>query len=443
MNLKRVIYKIRRSIWLYPVMYTLFAIVLASLVIVVDSRIFFDISEYIPRILTTSTDLAKTVLSIIASAFITIMTFTFSTTMVVLTMYTSQYSPRVVENFLTQKSTMKSFGIFVSGFMYSILSLLFIREILSDFKILAGTFGVIYILVGLISFILYINNVGTYIQASNLIDRLFDKAFDDILTYKEEIKKYDSIGKEEIDNFEAKLGIRSPRNGYIAEIYYKRLFEIAAENKVMIIFDKLPGQFVTDQDIIAKIYYDRNSDLRDNLSDEIGRSLDIGDRRTEVQDFSFSIQKLVEVALKALSPGINDPNTAIHCIRDLGLLLRELAELKAGYVVIRDEDNGNRASLYRESYDLDKLLSDTFNQMIHYGKEDIFVVLSIIKAHRHILEKSNEKNKAIIRKHTDYLKEILERQSFAELDRGMIQQELHEIDVLFRKGGVGIGHMES
>lgn len=438
MNLKRILYNIRRSIWLYPVIYTLFAIFLASIVIIVDSRIFFDISSYIPRILTTSTDLAKSVLSIIASAFITIMTFTFSTTMVVLTMYTSQYSPRVVENFLTQKSTMKSFGIFVSGFMYSILSLLFIREILSDFKILAGTFGVIYILVGLINFIMYINNVGTYIQASNLIDRLFDKAFDDILKYKEEIEKYDSIGKEEIENFEAKLAIRSPKSGYIGEIYYRRLFEIATENKVLIIFDKLPGQFVTDEDIIAKIYYDRNSDLKDNLSEEIGRSLDIGDRRTEVQDFSFSIQKLVEVAMKALSPGINDPNTAIQCIRDLGLLLRELAELKAGYVVIRDEDNGNRASLYRESYDLDKLLSDTFNQMIHYGKEDIFVVLSIIKAHRHILEKSNALNREIIRKHIDYLEEILARQSFAELDRNMIQEELREIDELYHKGRVGI-----
>ena len=433
MNLKRVIYKIKRSIWLYPVIYTLFAVLLASTVIVVDSRIFFDISEYIPRILTTSTDLAKTVLSIIDSAFITIMTFTFSTTMVVLTMYTSQYSPRVVENFLTQKSTMKSFGIFVSGFMYAIISLLFIREMLSDFKILAGTFGVIYILVGLINFILYINNVGTYIQASNLIDRLYDKAYDDILAYKKEIENYDSIGKEEIENFETKIGIKSSSNGYIAEVYYNKLFEIARDNKVMIIFDKLPGQFVTDEDVIAKIYYDRSSELMENLSEKIGDCLDIGDSRTEVQDFSFSIQKLVEVAIKALSPGINDPNTAIHCIRDLGLLLRDLSTLKAGYVVMRDEENGNRASLYRESYDLDKLLSDTFNQMIHYGQDDIFVMLTIIKAHRHILEKSNEKNKEIVFKHVAYLKEILDKKSYASLDRGLIEQELDELDLHFKK----------
>jgi len=320
--------------------------------------------------------------------------------------------------------------------MYSILSLLFIRELLTDFSILAGTLGVIYILVGLISFILYINNVGTYIQASNLIDRLYDKAYDDILAYKKEIENYDSIGKKEIENFETKIGIKSSGNGYIAEVYYNKIFELAKDNKVLIIFDKLPGQFVTDEDVIAKIYYDRSSELMEDLSEKICECLDIGDRRTEVQDFSFSIQKLVEVAIKALSPGINDPNTAIQCIRDLGLLLRELSTLKAGYVVIRDEENGNRASLYRESYDLDKVLSDTFNQMIHYGQDDIYVILTIIKAYRHILEKSNEENKEIVYKHVTYLREILDKKSYASIDRGLIEQELDEIDGHFRKANL-------
>ncbi|HSR03236.1 MAG TPA: hypothetical protein VLM88_01435, partial [Proteiniclasticum sp.] len=90
-------------------------------------------------------------------------------------------------------------------------------------------------------------------------------------------------------------------------------------------------------------------------------------------------------------------------------------------------------SLYRESYDLDKLLSDTFNQMIHYGQDDIFVMLTIIKAHRHILEKSNEKNKEIVFKHVAYLKEILDKKSYASLDRGLIEQELDELDLHFKK----------
>lgn len=432
MEMKKLIYRIKRSIWIYPVVYTVFAVIMAVAVIIVDARIFFNLSPYIPDLFTTSTDLAKTVLTIIASAFITIMTFTFSTTMLVLTMYSSQFSPRVVENFLTQKSTMKTFGIFVSGFMYSIISLLFIRDVLSDYRILAGTFGVFYIVVGLINFILYINNVGKYIQASNIIDRLYDKARRDIEGYRKEVEAYETYDREAIDNIEVKIRIKSPLSGYIQEVDYNRLFEIAKEKRILLIFDKLPGQFVTDEDTVAKIYYDRNSSLDDNLKDQIGEAIDIGERRTEIQDFSFSIQKLVEVALKALSPGINDPNTAIQCIRDLGLLLRELASLKVGYILVRDEEEENLSALYRESYDLDMILSDTFNQIIHYGQGDIYVMLAVIKAHRHILERADSRSRQVIMEHLSYLRNILMKKPYESLDQKMIDKELEEIRLRYK-----------
>lgn len=432
MEMKKLIYRIKRSIWIYPVVYTVFAVIMAVAVIIVDARIFFNLSPYIPDLFTTSTDLAKTVLTIIASAFITIMTFTFSTTMLVLTMYSSQFSPRVVENFLTQKSTMKTFGIFVSGFMYSIISLLFIRDVLSDYRILAGTFGVFYIVVGLINFILYINNVGKYIQASNIIDRLYDKARRDIEGYRKEVEAYETYDREAIDNIEVKIRIKSPLSGYIQEVDYNRLFEIAKEKRILLIFDKLPGQFVTDEDTVAKIYYDRNSSLDDNLKDQIGEAIDIGERRTEIQDFSFSIQKLVEVALKALSPGINDPNTAIQCIRDLGLLLRELASLKVGYILVRDEEEENLSALYRESYDLDMILSDTFNQIIHYGQGDIYVMLAVIKAHRHILERADSRSRQFIMEHIGYLRNILMKKPYESLDQKMIDKELEEIRLRYK-----------
>lgn len=432
MEMKKLLYRIKRSIWIYPVVYTIFAVIMAVAVIIVDARIFFNLSPYIPDLFTTSTDLAKTVLTIIASAFITIMTFTFSTTMLVLTMYSSQFSPRVVENFLTQKSTMKTFGIFVSGFMYSIISLLFIRDVLSDYRILAGTFGVFYIVVGLINFILYINNVGKYIQASNIIDRLYDKARSDIAGYRKEVEAYETYDREAIDKIEVKIRIKSPSSGYIQEVDYNRLFEIAKEKKILLIFDKLPGQFVTDEDTLAKIYYDRNSSLDDNLKEQIGEALDVGERRTEIQDFSFSIQKLVEVALKALSPGINDPNTAIQCIRDLGLLLRELASLKVGYILVRDEEEQNLSALYRESYDLDMILSDTFNQIIHYGQGDIYVMLAVIKAHRHILEHADSKSRQVIMEHVRYLRDMLEKKPYGSLDQKMIDKELEEIRLRYK-----------
>ena len=100
MLFKKLLDRIKRSIWLYPVLYSLGAIVLAVVVIFLDTDYFFDLAKIIPSLFLTSTEQARSLLSLIAGAFITIMTFTFSTTMVVLTMYSSQFSPRVVENFL-------------------------------------------------------------------------------------------------------------------------------------------------------------------------------------------------------------------------------------------------------------------------------------------------------------------------------------------------------
>ena len=241
LKLKRFFKRIRRSIWLYPALYSIFAVVLAFGVILIDARVFFDASGYIPSVFLTSTELAKNVLGIIASAFITIMTFTFSTTMVVLTMYTSQFSPRVVENFLEEKSTMKAFGIFVSGFLYAIISLLFIRDILSDYRIIAGTIGVVYIVIGIFNFIIFIHNVGTYTQASNLIDRLFHQASQSILEYSKAMDHYSLAPKEEVEKVESKLQIKAPQNGYLLNMDYLGLLKISKDKKIQIVVEKVHG----------------------------------------------------------------------------------------------------------------------------------------------------------------------------------------------------------
>ncbi len=402
------------------------AIIMAILVILVDSKLIIDFNPYLPSILLTTPDLAKSVLSIIATAFITIMTFTFSTTMVVLTMYTSQFSPRVVENFLTEKSTMKSFGIFVSGFIYTIISLLFIRDILSEFKILAGTIGVIYIIIGIVNFIIYINNVGTYIQASNLIDRLYDKASSDIQDYQNSIENYVTVEEEKMKDMELQLFVNSPSSGYIQEIDYDWLHKIAISTKTILVLDRIAGQFLTDESPIVGIYYDHRSELGEHMEDEIKEAIMIGDRRTETQDFNFSIQKMVEVALKALSPGINDPNTAITCIQKIGLLIRDLAHMKEGYIKMKDDHEGFGA-LYRENYHMDQLLTQAFHQIIHYGKEDVFVMVTVIKAFRHILEKADDENKEIILAQGKYLYELLAEEYTNEKELELIRKEYDDM----------------
>ena len=182
--IRKIAYRIKTSIWLYPALYSVGSMLLAIGTAAVDQR-FTGVSVYRAlHVFATTTELAQAVLGIIAAAFITIATFTFSTAMVVLTMYSSQFTPRVVENFLNNQMTMKSFGVFLSGFIYAITSLLLIKESGESRLVIAASVGVLYIIVGLIYFLIFINHVSSQIQASGLIQRLYEEASARIGAYR-------------------------------------------------------------------------------------------------------------------------------------------------------------------------------------------------------------------------------------------------------------------
>src|SRR6056297_2607915 len=212
--------KVLRSIWFYPAIYGLISLLGAFLIILIDTRYLSEFHNVLPKILLTNTDLARDIHGIIASAFITITTFTFSITMVVLTMYMSQLSPRVVENFLKNKSTMQSFGIFVGGFIYSIVSLLFTRNTTEGYLVVSASIGVVYIAVGLVYFLLFINSVATFIQTTNVIDRLHKESILKIKNYQDTIKNNPIIKEIDKEKYRNNEAIRAVESGYIQKLNY-------------------------------------------------------------------------------------------------------------------------------------------------------------------------------------------------------------------------------
>ena len=194
--MKKIINKIKTSIWLYPTIYSIGAFILSVGIKILETTYSDEMSLYLSTVFYTKSELAQTVLGIVASAFITIATFTFSTTMVVLTMYSSQFTPRVVENFLNNKVTMKSFGVFLSGFIFAISSLLFTKTSQNENLVISASIGVIYVIVGLVYFLIFIHNVATYVQASHLIQRLQDEAQKKIKEYNDFEEKASILSKE-------------------------------------------------------------------------------------------------------------------------------------------------------------------------------------------------------------------------------------------------------
>ena len=406
--MKKIINKIKTSIWLYPTIYSIGAFILSVVIKILETTYSDEMSLYLSTVFYTKSELAQTVLGIVASAFITIATFTFSTTMVVLTMYSSQFTPRGVENFLNNKVTMKSFGVFLSGFIFAISSLLFTKTSQNENLVISASIGVIYVIVGLVYFLIFIHNVATYVQASHLIQRLQDEAQKKIKEYNDFEEKASILSKEEMIEmvkYKYFFDVYAHSDGYIQEINYQKLQKIAQNHNCIICFKKVVGQFISLETKILTIYYEEKSILDEIDIEEINKLILIGNKKTQTQDFSFTIQKIVEIAVKALSPGINDPNTAIHCLNIIGILLRDLSHIEKGYILLKKDDE--LGHIIYEAYDFEVLLDDAFSQIIFYGQADVSVIVVALKSLRIIKTKASKYNKEII---DNYAKYLIEKQ---------------------------------
>ena len=402
--MKKWIRKLKESLWLKPATIGLFSLLLAVLVGLLDSGRYILLENFLPPMLMTSVELSRTILGVIAGALITMTIFTFSTTMVVLTTYSSQFSPRVVKNFLMDENTMRTLGVFLGGFIYSIMTLSYMRNDIHSSYVISAILGILYILICLVYFLQYINHVSSFIQMNNLIDRLQREATQRIEEYLEFIRMGTpkDHGKEDSENSHAfTYTLAAGSNGYLQLVDYKGLIKWADENEWFVTIEKIPGSFVTDSTPIMTIHYHNNGGEKDEEWEKKLRSFfEIGKEHSEMQEYMYPIHKIEEIALRAISPGINDPNTAIHCLYIMGLLLSEVSATPSGRLMVETE---GKLVAELELVEFKQVLYDVFYQIIHYGKEDLSVMVGLIRSLRIIYESASSENREIIREFVEYL----------------------------------------
>lgn len=399
--------------WMYLVRSILISIIMATTVILMDSQIIMG-KEFIPRFLLTSVDLAKLILSTLAGSLLTITTFTFSTIMVVLTTYSSNFSPRVVNNFLTDKTTMKVLGIFIGGFTYCILALFFMRQALSEFLVLSATIAVVYAVLCIIYFVVFVFRVSSFIQASKLISQIYDEAYQAIDEALEHRKNQISSDKYEIGRFKKQFELISDRNGYLEWIEFDDLLRTLRKIESKLVLKEDVGNFVAKGQTIGVLYYNEELDI-ERMMEKLLKDFSIVEERIAYNDYRFSLQKIIDITLRSLSPGINDPNTAIHCIYILGVLLSKIGEIDGEYTIIRR--NNCQSEVIYKNFNFSDDLYYTFYQIVHYGQEDISVLLAILKSLKNIKYASSVNKTATINKFANYVYENSIDNFSHELDR--------------------------
>lgn len=430
---RKMVLRIRESIWLLPGIYSILAFILAVAVIYIDHN---ELAQgIVPSFLLTKIPLAQTILGAISAALLTMTTITFSTIMVVLTTYSSQFSPRTLNNFVEDPVTMRVLGIFMGGFVYSTLSLLFMSESWYGGLVVSATVGVLIAFICLAFFAYFIHYVATSIQVSKLIREITEGAMKSI---KRQEHVLESEFIEVIDDredagfsYEHIRDVKSKGYGYVQLFDYESMTIYAAEKNIGIEANFMVGDFLTEESVVFRVHH--TEVLDEHIDGILNEMLRLGMERSSYQDPEFALQKIVEVALRAISPAINDPNTAKNCVLHLGMALADLTRVRANgrYVAYYDKDKQPR--VIRKQKRTKDILYLSFYQIIHYGKEDFSILIALIESFLLIGKNADDTGKKMIWEIFTYSLEKFNSEELKELDRIYLNEKKSELSTLIGK----------
>jgi uncharacterized membrane protein len=297
--------KLSSSYWFLPGLIALGAIGFSALTLHIDGDISPEWARSTAWLWAGGAEGARNVLATIASSIITVSGVVFSITVVTLTLASSQFGPRLLRNFMNDRGTQLVLGVFVGTFLYCLLVLRAIRGLdqATVVPFLSVTCGVAFAVASVGFLIFFIHHTSTSIIAENIIGRVADDLMNEIDSlYPEKAGIPGPKAKEEVpEEFNHNpASICSERSGFIQAIAMETLLDLANRNDLIVRLRRRPGDFVAEGALLAEVVPspEISSELRRKLLD----SIFFGRRRTPTQDIEYSIDQLVEVAVRALSP---------------------------------------------------------------------------------------------------------------------------------------------
>lgn len=323
------------SLWFLPVLMLCLSVVagvgLVELHGVVGVDI--DLAERWPRLFGAGAEGARGMLSAIATSMITVAGVVFSITVVALSMAASQYSPRILSNFMSDRATQAVLGAFVSIFAYCLVVLRTIRGADEGGFVpsLAILGGFVLAFAGVLLLIYFVHHVALSIQVPSILERIAEET-------NEAIERLfpDPMGSgADTDGATDAGGLHRARpvevcathTGYLVGVDSDALLAWAERQSVVVEIVPHMGDFVVKQLPMLRLHggtgllpaFDRAD------TDALLACFGISRQRTVHQDAAFGLQQIVDIAMKALSPGINDPSTATICVDQLSALLASVA----------------------------------------------------------------------------------------------------------------------
>ena len=428
-------FTLRASLWFVPGLMIGGSIILALILIDAESLVQREWLLNFPRLFGLGADGSRGMLTAIASSMLTVAALAFSLTLAALAQASAQYSPRILRNFMRDRLNQFVLGYFVSVFAYCLIVLRTIRgdEELKFVPSLAVMGGLILAIGGIVVLIFFIHHIAASLQVSRIIDNIVGETIEAVDTlFPKELgapaEKPEKTEAQILKSYKTWRKIPAQTSGYVQYVDTEKLEDWAQKNDFVLKMERSVGQFVGKGATLVSLTGE-GQNFEENINDETKNELNnlfgINRYRTIEQDIGFGIRQIVDIALKALSPGINDTTTAINCIDFLSVIVGEIAGKQLPEKV-RVKDGKICAVV--KSNDFGDYVKTAFDQIRINGKANQAIFERLIEALNFVGENTiDEDRRQIVREQIGLIGEFAEQTLQTEYEKQKIREKIDDV----------------
>jgi uncharacterized membrane protein len=381
-SIRQLLYDLRTGLLFRPAMMTLQAALLALTLPWLESHpdVERPLVQLLGPVVAGEPGAAQLLLTTIAASVMTTLSVVYSVLLMALSLASVQFSPRIMNNFLRSRSSQTTLGLFTGTFVYCLLVLRTVRTAGEGFvPILAVAAALVMALTCLAALLYALHDIATSIQANHIADHI---ATDTLAVLNEVMPAGSHADADSASGFDPPaeaIAVSGQTAGYVQLIDHSVLLDLAQQRGAVVYIAVSEGEFVAPADPL--LWLTGLPALDEPLRLDLLEAFDLGPTRTMQQDAEFGLRQIVDVALKAISPAINDPSTACTCIDHLGRVLGEAVQRPVPW---RELGSGTAGLLRRRPPDTRRMIDLTFAQLRQYGHGDMAVVLRLLRMANHV-----------------------------------------------------------
>lgn len=419
--------------WFLPTIMAIGAVALAFVMLTLDRTSVLAIEKWW-WIYTGGADGARGLLEAVAGSMVSVTATAFSITIVALQLAASNFGPRLLRNFLQDTGNQFVLGTFIGTYIYCLVVLRTVHGEGDGYEQfvpqVAVTFGIILAILSIGVLIYFIHHSTTIIQASHVmqnvsddLDKVIERLFPEKLGQAEPEQER-HVAEIPVSFEEEAYPISANGTGYLQAIDNEELMKIACKYNLLVHIKFQPGRFIVKGSDLVMVFPGER--VNQKLVKQINNAFLLGKERTEQQDVEFPINQLVEIALRALSPAVNDPFTAIRCVDRLGAGLSGLVQ--RNFPSPYRYDDNRKLRVIVEPFTFEQIVGQAFNQIRQYAQSDAAVTIRLLEAIALIATHTdNLKYRAVLRCHADMILRGSQQGLSEEQDRKDVHERYYSV----------------